>query len=126
MSPDAVASLIMVNLDCADPRAAAGFYAALLGWETPHCEDEYSRVSDGATSIGFGRVEAYTPPTWPDAEHSKRYHLDLRVHDLAAAEAACARLGATLPDFQPGGDRWRVMLDPGGHPFCLVPEPAGP
>jgi hypothetical protein len=24
------------------------------------------------------------------------------------------------PDHQPGGDRWRVLLDPAGHPFCLV------
>jgi predicted enzyme related to lactoylglutathione lyase len=122
MGPDAVASLYMVNLDCADPRVMAGFYSALLGWEMPYLEDEYSMVSDGTTSIGFGRVESYSPPTWPDGEHSKQYHLDLRVRDVAKAEAVSRELGATVPDFQPGGERWRVMLDPEGHPFCLVPE----
>jgi hypothetical protein len=27
-------------------------------------------------------------------------------------------LGAAKPEFQPGGDRWRVFTDPAGHPFC--------
>ncbi len=63
MAPDAVASLYMVNLDCADPRGMAGFYSALLGWEMPYCEDEYSMVSDGSTSIGFGRSRRLHPST---------------------------------------------------------------
>ena len=37
-----------------------------------------------------------------------------------AAAAASLKLGATRPDHQPGGDRWRVLLDPAGHPFCLT------
>ncbi len=125
MSSERLASLYMVNLDCADPRAMAGFYSALLGWEMPYCEDEYSMVSDGTTSIGFGRIDSYTPPRWPDDEHAKQYHLDLRVSDIAMAEVASMKLGATVPEFQPGGDRWRVMLDPEGRPFCLVTDAAG-
>src|SRR5580704_15422210 len=125
MSSERLASLYMVNLDCADPRAMAGFYSALLGWEIPYCEDEYSMVSDGTTSIGFGRIDGYTPPRWPDDEHAKQYHLDLRVRDVAMAEVASMKLGATVPEFQPGGDRWRVMLDPEGRPFCLMPAAAG-
>ncbi len=125
MSPEAVASLYMVNLDCADPGVMARFYSALLGWEMPYCEDEYSMVSDGNTSIGFGRVEGYRPPNWPDDEHAKQYHLDFRVTDVAKAEARSRELGASLPHFQPGGDRWRVMLDPEGRPFCLVLEVTG-
>src|SRR5579862_4222975 len=106
MSSERLASLYMVNLDCADPRAMAGFYSALLGWETPYAEDAYSMVSDGTTSIGFGRVDGYRPPAWPDNEHTKQYHLDFRVPDLPRAEVAARGLGATMPDFQPGGDRW--------------------
>ena len=124
MATDAVASLYMVNLDCADPRRMAGFYSALLGWETPFCEGEYSMVSNGSTSIGFGRIDGYSPPPWPDDQHAKQYHLDLSVKDLAQAEATSLELGATVPEFQPGGDRWRVFLDPEGRPFCLVPAPA--
>lgn len=122
MSSDAVASLAMVNLDCSDPRVMARFYSSLLGWEMPYCEDEYSMVRDGSTSIGFGRVEGYKPPSWPDDGHAKQYHLDLRVSDVDKAVAAALELGATSPDFQPGGERWHVMLDPEGRPFCLVPE----
>ncbi len=28
-------------------------------------------------------------------------------------------LGARVPDEQPG-ETWRVLVDPGGHPFCLT------
>jgi predicted enzyme related to lactoylglutathione lyase len=125
MSSERTASLYMVNLDCADPRTTGGFYSALLGWEMPYCEDDYSMVSDGATSIGFGRIDGYTPPRWPDDEHAKQYHLDVRVPDVAIAEVASVKLGATVPEFQPGGDRWRVVLDPEGRPFCLMSDAVG-
>jgi predicted enzyme related to lactoylglutathione lyase len=115
----AIASLSMVNLDCQDPPAMAAFYAAVLGWDVTYSEKEYSMVSDGATSIGFGRVDGFTAPSWPDATSTKRYHLDMQVDDLASAEAACRELGAAVPDFQPGAERWRVLTDPAGHPFCL-------
>ena len=48
MSSERLASLYMVNLDCADPRAMASFYSALLGWEMPYCEDDtrWSRMND--------------------------------------------------------------------------------
>ena len=46
-------------------------------------------------------------------------HLDLAVTDLEAAEAEAVRLGAVRTDEQPAPDRYRVMLDPAGHPFCL-------
>ena len=114
------ATLYMVNIDCPDPRALAAFYGSLLGWETTHSQDEYAMITNGETSIGFGKVEPYTPPSWPDSSGSKQFHLDLGVPDLAAAEQTCRDLGATVPDSQPGGDRWRVLLDPAGHPFCLT------
>lgn len=31
----------------------------------------------------------------------------------------CELLGLEEAAFQPAPDRWRVMLDPAGHPFCL-------
>lgn len=114
-----VGSLYMVNVDCRDPRTTADFYAAVLGWDVPFREDEYSMVSNGSTSIGFGRVEGYEPPPWPDTDHAKRYHLDFQVDDVAAAEERCVELGAAVPKFQPGGERWRVLTDPEGRPFCL-------
>ena len=31
-------------------------------------------------------------------------------------------LGALKCDVQPDPDRWRVYLDPAGHPFCLTTQ----
>lgn len=115
------ANLIMVNIDCANPPRQAAFYAGVLGWDVTHSQDEYSMVSDGRTSIGFGKVDDYTPPAWPDTSAGKRFHLDLSVTDLAEAEKRCHELGASTPEFQPGGQSWRVLLDPEGQPFCLCP-----
>jgi predicted enzyme related to lactoylglutathione lyase len=116
------ASLIMVNLDCANPPQQAAFYGGVLGWDITHSQDEYAMISDGQTSIGFGKVDDYTAPAWPDATGAKRFHLDLSVQDVAATEKRCHELGARTPEFQPGGEGWRVLLDPAGHPFCLCPR----
>ena len=42
------------------------------------------------------------------------------VDDLDAMEELALELGAVKPDHQPGDGRWRVLLDPAGHPFCLT------
>ena len=119
----AAAQLYMVNIDCPDPRALAAFYAQVLGWETTASEDEYAMVVGGGVSIGFGRVEPYSRPSWPDEEGAKQFHLDLSVDDVEATERRCVELGATVPDHQPG-ETWRVLVDPAGHPFCLFPPPS--
>ena len=118
-----IGDLIMVNLDSPDPRAHAEFYHQVLGWEITDSADEYAMISDGHASIGFGRVEAYQPPRWPDTSSTKRYHLDLYVDDLDKAEEGCLAAGAARPAFQPGADRWRVLTDPAGQPFCICRRP---
>jgi hypothetical protein len=77
-------------------------------------------ISDGRMSIGFGKVDDYTPAAWPDATAAKRFHLELSVQDVAATEKLCHEWGATTPQFQPGGDGWRVLLDPAGHRSACV------
>ena len=116
----APARLAMVTVDCADPRAQAAFWSAALGWDVAHVEDDYAMLTGGTQALGFGRVEGYAPPAWPDDEGVKQFHFDLAVEDLTAAEQALVALGATVPAAQPGEDRWRVLLDPAGHPFCLT------
>lgn|SRR5437764_13567222 len=114
------ASLAMVTLDCADPGPVSAFYAALLGLEVAYQDDNAVMLRGGAgPALGFGRVEDYQPPAWPNPNGSKQFHLDLAVADIAAAEDRCLELGATRADPQPG-DTWRVLLDPAGHPFCLT------
>jgi predicted enzyme related to lactoylglutathione lyase len=84
-----------------------------------HKEDEYAMIGDSVGApIGFGRVDGYQPPAWPDAASPKRFHLDFYVDDLDDAAKKCTDLGGTLAEHQPG-ERWRVILDPAGHPFCV-------
>jgi hypothetical protein len=39
-----------------------------------------------------------------------------------AFTAEAERLGARPAATQPAPDRWRVMFDPAGHPFCLTTQ----
>jgi len=116
----APARLAMVTVDRADPRAQATFWSAALGWDAVHVDDDYAMLTGGSSALGFGRVEGYTPPAWPDDAGVKQFHLDLAVEDLDDAERTLVALGATVPEAQPGEGRWRVLLDPAGHPFCLT------
>lgn len=119
------ANLIMVDLECTDPPALAEFYHQVLGWDVTHSQADYAVITDGSTRVRFGLVDGYEAPGWPDSAAPKRYHLDLRVDDVAKAVERCLELGAGRPEFQPGGDRWTVLTDPAGHPFCLCPAQAG-
>ena len=115
------ATLAMLNLDAEDPAALAAFYSKVLGWDIVHSEEAYAMIGDGSTTIGFGQVPGYSAPGWPQEAAPKRYHLDFYVDDLDKAEEQALALGATKPEDQPNAERWRVLLDPGGHPFdiCL-------
>ena len=113
------ARLAMITLDCADPVASGAFWSALLGWEVAASTTDYAMLTGPSHALGFGRVEDYEPPTWPNDHGSKQFHFDLAVADLDAAQQAAVQLGATVVDPQPG-ETWRVLLDPAGHPFCLT------
>ncbi|SCL72789.1 Glyoxalase-like domain-containing protein [Micromonospora citrea] len=119
------ADIAMVNLDSPDPVAHAEFWQRVLGGEITHSQPEYAMVTAGGVAVGFGLVEGYRPPSWPDEDAGKRYHLDLYVDDLAVAEKEFVAAGAAKPEFQPGGDRWVVLTDPAGQPFCICPRPQG-
>ncbi|KAA0918325.1 VOC family protein [Dietzia sp. ANT_WB102] len=114
-----LAELKMITVDCADPPASATFWSHVLGWDVAHSQDEYAMLSGPTSALGFGLVPDYRAPTWPNSHGSKQFHFDLAVDDLATAEDAMVALGARVPDEQPG-DSWRVLIDPGGHPFCLT------
>ena len=121
----AIARFSLVALDCPDPQALAGFYAAITGWPVEDdAEDDWVQLgSDGGATIAFQLAPDHQPPVWPSADHPQQVHLDFDVPDLDAAEAQVVALGARKAEFQPGVS-WRVYLDPAGHPFCLVLDPA--
>lgn len=115
-----VATLKMVSIDSADAQQDAAFWSAALGWEITHAGDGYAMLAGPDQALGFGTVPDFEPPQWPNPRGSKQFHFDLAVEDLSAAEQHLIELGATRPEHQPGAERWRVLLDPSGHPFCLT------
>ncbi|MCA2211623.1 VOC family protein [Jidongwangia harbinensis] len=115
------AELRGVTLDCADPQTLAGFYRELTGMRELFGTDEFVALTDGSgRALGFQRVDGYRAPQWPGQDVPQQFHLDFRADDLDATEELVLALGAAKPDHQPGDGRWRVFLDPAGHPFCLT------
>ncbi|MER0243367.1 VOC family protein [Streptomyces sp. HSW2009] len=109
-----------VTFDCPDPDALARFYSEVTGWPVTYSTDDFVLLGqEGSPGLGFNRLADYRRPTWPDPATEKQAHLDFGVADLDAAEAHLVALGATRPDTQPDPERWRVLLDPAGHPFCV-------
>jgi catechol 2,3-dioxygenase-like lactoylglutathione lyase family enzyme len=110
-------------LEAPDPEALAVFYSTMLDWPIVHLEPGTAVVKpaqDGVFMV-FQQADDYVPPVWPPADGRQRpmMHLDIEVTDLDAAVADAVELGARLADHQPR-DNVRVLLDPAGHPFCLV------
>jgi hypothetical protein len=70
--------------------------------------------------LDFQRVANPAATPWPSADAPRRLHLDFVVDDLDERERQVLALGASRAGSQPGVDRFRVMVDPAGHPFCLA------
>jgi catechol 2,3-dioxygenase-like lactoylglutathione lyase family enzyme len=123
-----VAKMSVVVLDCPEPRALADFYAAVLGGEVQGGSDARWVVLDGhgGTTLAFQRADGFVPPSWPSADRSQQFHLDLTLQkdEIDAAEEQVLALGATPLDTDDNGGKrdFRVYADPAGHPFCLCTE----
>jgi len=124
MEDTSVVRLGAVVLDCPDPLALAGFYAAVLGCSvTADSTDEWADLDGAGSLLSFQRAPGHQPPSWPDGT-PQQVHLDLRVtdyaepHERAVAHGAVPLQPTTAPnaDGEPG---FRVYADPAGHPFCL-------
>lgn len=106
-----------ISLDCADPRELARFYVGLLGGQLLWSEDGSAGVRAPGLLMVMQRTADYRKPAWPG---SSIVHLDLAADgSLDEAERRAVACGATMADVQPDA-RWRVLLDPAGHPFCIT------
>ncbi|MEU6664809.1 VOC family protein [Streptomyces sp. NPDC046727] len=113
---------VAVTFDCADPVELSRFYGEMFGLSVAYATDDFVLLGGegGAAGLGFNRLPDYRRPTWPDPAQEKQAHIEVGVDDLDTAEARLLGLGATKPEAQPQPDRWRVLLDPAGHPFCIT------
>jgi predicted enzyme related to lactoylglutathione lyase len=110
-------------IDALDPEALARFWAALLSAEVSARFDEGRFVfigrGDHGPAIGIQRV--------PEPKVTKnRVHVDLEVDDLEEwTRWVRQHGGARVADHQAAGVHWRIMADPEGNEFCLVPRDRG-
>ena len=112
-----IARFAGVSLDCADPAALADFYLELLGGQVLWRSAGSAGLRVPGVVLVMQRVAEYRPPAWPG---SSVVHLNLTAGDgVAAAAARAVEAGAVLAEYQPD-PRWRILLDPAGHPFCIT------
>ena len=109
--------LYNVAVDCADPRALARFWAAVLGHQVLFEDDDevvVGRDAHAYPGLCFLRV--------PDHKAGKnRLHLDLDPDDQRAEVDRLLALGATRADVGQGDDvTWVVLADPEGNEFCVL------
>lgn len=122
--PTSIGRLGLVAFDCPDALALADFYSSIIGGDlVPGDHEGWVELHTPTGKLAFQEIADHRPPTWPDGEVPQQGHIDIDVANLDGAEAAVLRLGALTADVQPSPDQFRVMIDPAGHPFCLVLTP---
>jgi hypothetical protein len=110
-----------ITLDCADPLALAALYQQATGLEPPPKPNaDFAGLNRGeGLFMGFQRVDGYQAPSWPDQTVPQQLHICFEVEE-DLDEAHLLRLKAGKAHDQPDEERWRVLTDPAGHPFCIV------
>lgn len=114
------------TLDCKDPHDLAKFYAMLFKWEIAFFDEGWACICPPGTNQGaypgilFQKNTDYIPPVWPEEPEAQQQmaHIDFAVNDLEKAVKHAIHCGAIIADKQ-FSDKWTVMFDPSGHPFCL-------
>jgi catechol 2,3-dioxygenase-like lactoylglutathione lyase family enzyme len=120
-----IAKVGAIALDAPDPAALARFYIEILGAEIYFESPDFVALKGAPVLITIQRVADLPAVTWPEGPVPKQIHFDLGVDDLDGSEKAVLAAGAVKAAVQPSPDRWRVFIDPAGHPFCLttlIPE----
>jgi hypothetical protein len=109
------------TVDCPEPNIMADCYAALLGGTVTGSIAGEAKLDAAGRLIYFRATPGYRPPTWPSPQVPLHSHFDYVVEDPHAAAQHLLRLGGSLAAHQdPSDPHLLVMLDPAGHPFCLI------
>jgi hypothetical protein len=124
-----IAHYVYTALDCDNPVELAHFYSKITGLKIqPFDEGETAETCEwlelwdekNRTKMAFQKIENYVKPTWPTGNLPQQAHMDFHAKDLDIAEKQMFEIGAVKAEFQPKPHRFRVYLDPAGHPFCIV------
>ncbi|MDR2889257.1 MAG: hypothetical protein LBV33_05390 [Lachnospiraceae bacterium] len=124
-----------IVIDSDNIEELSGFYAQLLGWTKSSqihegekwiivAKEDYSEAP-----IIFQENPDYRRPKWPvdrsDKEAQQQMiHLDFYVTmtEFSGAVGHAIECGAQICATQ-FTDSWTVLIDPSGHPFCIIPIP---
>jgi len=124
-----IARIAYTALDCDNPVELAHFYSKITGHAVQPFDEgetaetcEWLELIDEAdfTAMAFQKIDNYQKPTWPTGDLPQQAHMDFHAKDLDIAEKALLEIGAVKAEFQPKPHRFRIYLDPAGHPFCMV------
>ncbi|NEK57473.1 VOC family protein [Geodermatophilus sabuli] len=111
-----------IVIDCRDPEALAAWWAEVLGYQVLDRDEGAVEIgpADGfggpAPTLVFGPVGELSPA-------APRLHVDVNPtdRDQDAELQRLLALGATPADVgQTGDEKWHVLADPEGNPFCLL------
>ncbi len=120
--------LSSVVLDSDNALKLAEFYQNLLGWEKKvynHGENgdwiTLRNKEESTTRLVFQQIDNYQRPVWPEEDNKQQQmvHLDFYSENVDKDVEHAIKCGATLASYQSGD--WKVLIDPAGHPFCIVP-----
>lgn len=114
-------------IDCADPRALAGFWCSVLGYEVRDEDDGIVSIGSPAVPEGKDR-RGPVPPVLtfarvPEGKTVKnRLHIDVNPTDREqdAEVRRLLGLGARRVDVGQGEESWTVLADPEGNEFCVL------
>lgn len=121
--------LSSVVIDSNNALELSTFYEQLLGWERKVYDHRDNGIwitlrnkEESTTRLVFQEVKDYKRPTWPidKDKQQQMMHLDFYSDDVEASVKHALKCGAKLADYQSGD--WKVLIDPAGHPFCIVPN----
>jgi predicted enzyme related to lactoylglutathione lyase len=110
-----------VVVDCADPRAAARFWAEAMEWTVHEVTGDHALLRSAEKTGPY--LEFVRTPHLKGVRH--RAHLDLAPYPFetgvqAAEVVRLERLGATRADTGRGDFPWKVLTDPQGEQFCVL------
>jgi predicted enzyme related to lactoylglutathione lyase len=101
-----------------DYEALAGFWQQLLGVGVAVREQDWVQLETGPAGVYL----AFQPMAEGDAP-GVHIRPDIEVADIATAQARIIELGGSLVRVvqEADGDEHRVMADPEGNEFCILP-----
>ncbi len=120
--------LSSVVIDSDNAKELSEFYEKILGWERKvynHGDNGdwivLRNKEESTTRLVFQEVVNFAKPIWPEEESQQQQmiHLDFYSDNVEKDIEHAINCGAVLANYQSGD--WKVLIDPAGHPFCIVP-----